>query len=93
MKFQIDNSLPNKSVNKIKETKLKCNKCGRDLMIIVETDKPGIKSRGFALCPCGGESFVYKADNTTIPFCNNSIRIANIETLPNGDQKIICQNS
>lgn len=83
----------NKRVNSIKETKLFCNSCKRDLLKIVETDKPGVESKGFAVCPCGGESFYYKATNSIIPYCNNSIVISEIQMLQNGDQKIICQNS
>lgn len=93
MKSEFREPTKKKPLVVVKETNLKCNKCSTQLIKIIETDKEGISSRGFAVCPCGGETFYYKAQNTILSFCHNDIIISEIETLDNGDQKIICQKN
>lgn len=79
-------------VKVIKETNLKCNSCKKDLVKIIETDQPGKPSKGYAVCPCGGGSFFYKANNTILSFCHNNLIIESIEKQNDGSQKITCKN-
>lgn len=79
-------------VKSIKETNLKCNSCKKELVKVIETDQEGTPSRGYAVCPCGGESFLYKANNHIISFCHNDVIIERIEKQNDGSQKIICKS-
>lgn len=76
----------------LKSTTIKCNSCNKVLGELIETTPElDIEYKHEYVCPCGGETFVIKTENTTFFHSAEEFVVSNIINISNNKFRSILE--